>query len=374
MQINCDGKVYNPLGGGSYVFEKDIVNFLLEKFSKDNIVISIGAQPNSSPHFGTLIVFSTAFSLARKMKEVNPKLNVKVLFEVVDTAPSETVEINGIKYQKSLKSTGKINNNFNDYMEILEYFKVIDNVDYLIRFQSEFNKQKFIYPIVKKIIEKKDEVSKILDPKYKNLRIRVACPYCGLADKNSMTTRFVGEKIYSYCPEHGEYITDIKEESRKLEYNTPVRNLVRAIAYGMHNHDESQNYQILRITGSDYAGFYQEELLYKPAALLGYPVNELPSILYTPLVLDWSGAKLSKSLYVKEGAYSDLPSYLINYGYLKQAKGIESLDVIHNITNNWIENPYLLFRNYSIYYFKKEFEEYEKSNLHQYKAKVYKKD
>lgn len=374
MNIECDGKVYNPLGGGSYVFEKDIANFLLQKFTKDNIVISIGAQPNSSPHFGTLIVFSTAFSLAKKMKEINPNLNVKVLFEVVDTAPSETVEINGVKYQRSLKNTGKINNNFNDYMEILEYFKTIDNVDYLIRFQSEFNKQPYIYPIVKKLIEKQDDISKILDPKYKNLRVRVACPCCGLADKNSSTTKFENECVYSVCPVHGEYKTDIRYESDKLEYNTPVRNLVRAIAYGMHNNDENQNYQIMRITGSDYAGFYQEELLYKPAALLGFPVNELPSILYTPLVLDWSGAKLSKSLYVKEGAYSDLPSYLINYEYLKNSKGIEALDVIHNITDNWIEKPYLLFRNYSIYYFKKEFEEYEKSNLSEHKTKVYKKD
>ena len=364
MNIECDGKVYNPLGGGSYVFEKDIVNFLLQKFTKDNIVISIGAQPNSSPHFGTLIVFSTAFSLAKKMKEINPNLNVKVLFEVVDTAPSETIEINGIKYQRSLKNTGKINNNFNDYLEILDYFKTIDNVDYLIRFQSDFNKQPYIYPIVKKLIEIQDDISKILDPKYKNLRVRVACPFCGLADKNSLTTKFIGENIYSYCPEHGEYITNIKNQSDKLEYNTPVRNLVRAIAYGMHNTDEKQEYQIMRITGSDYAGFYQEELLYKPAALLGFSVNNLPSILYTPLVLDWSGAKLSKSLYVKEGAYSDLPAYLINYEYLKNSKGIEALDVIHNITDEWIEKPYLLFRNYSIYYFKKEFEEYEKSNIH----------
>lgn len=374
MNIECDGKVYNPLGGGSYVFEKDIANFLLQKFTKDNIVISIGAQPNSSPHFGTLIVFSTAFSLAKRMKEINPNLNVKVLFEVVDTAPSETVEINGVKYQRSLKNTGKINNNFNDYMEILEYFKTIDNVDYLIRFQSEFNKQPYIYPIVKKLIEKKDDISKILDPKYKNLRVRVACPCCGLADKNSSTTKFENETVYSVCPIHGEYTTNIRNESDKLEYNTPVRNLVRAIAYGMHNNDENQNYQIMRITGSDYAGFYQEELLYKPAALLGFPVNELPSILYTPLVLDWSGAKLSKSLYVKEDAYSDLPSYLINYEYLKNSKGIEALDVIHNITDNWIEKPYLLFRNYSIYYFKKEFEEYEKSNLSEHKTKVYKKN
>lgn len=73
MIIECDDKVYNPLGGGSYVFEKDIVNFLMNKYDKDNIVISIGAQPNSSPHFGTLIVFSTAFSLANKMKELYPE-------------------------------------------------------------------------------------------------------------------------------------------------------------------------------------------------------------------------------------------------------------------------------------------------------------
>jgi hypothetical protein len=45
-----------------------------------------------------------------------------------------------------------------------------------------------------------------------------------------------------------------------------------------------------------------------------------------------------------------------------------------DITNEWIEKPYLLFRNYSIYYFKKEFEEYEKRNIHKYQTRVYKKD
>ena len=142
----------------------------------------------------------------------------------------------------------------------------------------------------------------------------------------------------------------------------------------MHNEDLTQDNQIMRITGSDYAGFYQEELLYKTSAILGYRVNKLPTILYIPLVLDWSGAKLSKSLYVKQGAYSDLPSYLINYEFLKIEKGIHALDVIHKITDNWITNPYLLFRNYSIYYFKKEFEEYEKRNLPEHKTRIYKKD
>ena len=142
----------------------------------------------------------------------------------------------------------------------------------------------------------------------------------------------------------------------------------------MHNEDQEQDYQIMRITGSDYAGFYQEELLYKPASIIKFPIEKLPAILYTPLVLDWSGAKLSNSLYVKEGAYSDLPSYLINYEYMNNNFGIEGLNIINNITNEWIEKPYLLFRNYSIYYFKKEFEECEKRNIHKHKTRVYKKD
>ena len=44
MNIECDGKVYNPLGGGSYVFEKDIANFLLQKFTKDNIVVILNTE------------------------------------------------------------------------------------------------------------------------------------------------------------------------------------------------------------------------------------------------------------------------------------------------------------------------------------------
>lgn len=142
-----------------------------------------------------------------------------------------------------------------------------------------------------------------------------------------------------------------------------MRNLIRAICYSLVNSDNESDYQIMRITGGDYAGFYQEELLYKPASILGYKGEELPSILYCPLILDWSGAKLSKSLYVKEGAYNDLPSYLINYNFMKNNYGIKGLNIINMITNNWIDNPYLLFRNYSIYYFKKEFENYEKSNF-----------
>ena len=75
--------------------------------------------------------------------------------------------------------------------------------------------------------------------------------------------------------------------------------------------------------------------------------------------LDWSGAKLSKSLYVKKGAYGDIPKRFINYSFLKEDLGFKGLDILYDIVINWINNPYMLFRHYSIYYFIKEFEKYE---------------
>ena len=133
MEFKCDYKVYHPLGGASYVFEKDLIKYINNRLHKQKIVISVGAQPNSSPHFGTLCVFSLAFSLAKKLKEYNGGLDVSILFEVVDTAPSETEIINGISYQYDLKDTEKMNKSMNDFVEILDYFSKKDNVLYQIR-------------------------------------------------------------------------------------------------------------------------------------------------------------------------------------------------------------------------------------------------
>lgn len=356
MELKCDFQVYHPLGGASYVFEHDIINYILRKSKKRKIVISVGAQPNSSPHFGTLCVFSLAFSLAKMIKETSCGKEVSVLFEVVDTAPSKTIEINGIKYQKDLKDSNKMKDSMNDFQEILDYFSKKNNISYSIRNQNAFNSQKDIKNILKNIVSKQDEIRYLLDPDNGRLRMRCTCPKCGLVDKEGINTTIENDIIKSICPEHGEYIVNYMKNSNRVEYNTPLRNLVRAILYGIVNESSGYDYEIIRITGGDYAGFYQEELLYKVASILGYKVSSLPMILYCPQILDWSGAKLSKSLYVKEGAYSDLPKYVINYSFLKEKFGIIGLDVIMNETMLWLNEPYRLFRNYSVYYFINLFE------------------
>ena len=153
MEFKCNYEVFHPLGGASYVFEKDLIKYINHKTKKDKVIISIGAQPNSSPHFGTLCVFSLAFSLAKKLKEYNSKKEISILFEVVDTAPSESLEINGIIYQIDLKGSIKMDNSMKDFKDILNYLSKKDKINYSIRNQSEFNSQKEIKEVIKRIIK-----------------------------------------------------------------------------------------------------------------------------------------------------------------------------------------------------------------------------
>ena len=357
--IKYDENVYYPLGGASYVFKTEFIKYIYSKLNKKRIKISIGAQPNSSPHLGTISVISLAFKLAKKLMEEFDDITCSVLFEVVDTAPGEKVIINNIVYQKSLKNTGKLTEFMPQFIEILDFLKAKTQIDYEIRYQSEFNSQKCIKPIVRQIVEQRKKIAKFLDPKYEKLKIRVSCPKCGLADKNSINNIYNENKIIFECPQDGKFEVDINKNPELLEYNTPLRNLIRGMAYGNINKSNEYDYEIIRVTGSDYAGFYQEELLYKVAGLLNYDVQNLPIIIYTPLITDWSGAKLSKSLYVKQNAYGYLPKHLINYENLLNEKGIEGLDKMYSIISEWVDEPYKLFRDYSVYYFIKRFEENE---------------
>lgn len=65
------------------------------------------------------------------------------------------------------------------------------------------------------------------------------------------------------------------------------------------------------VDGSDWVGI--GELMNHVLGLWGYNAKDLPTRIFTPLIEDWSGAKFSKSVYVKEGTYDYLPSYLRTY-------------------------------------------------------------
>jgi hypothetical protein len=63
-----------------------------------------------------------------------------------------------------------------------------------------------------------------------------------------------------FCPEHGEYSVDINKDSCSLEYNASLRYLVRCLIRQEDNKNTIVPYNWVMIDGSDYAGFYQEQI------------------------------------------------------------------------------------------------------------------
>jgi len=154
---------------------------------------------------------------------------------------------------------------------------------------------------------------------------------------------------------------------------------VRALALGIHTADsrnaaptalvaggreKSREWVHMRVTGADYAGMYSEQLLFGQlpdlSTALGFGAIRFPRpvIAYAPLVLDWAGSKLSKSLYVTEGAYKYLQDaglgYLLSFDEMK--KSGRDHRILFGEVARWLEDPKRLFRSFTIEYLQRVFE------------------
>lgn len=347
--IKHDHVIHNPLGGGSYIFKKNFIPHFLQYCKKKSLVIQIGAQPNSSPHIGTIATFAVAFSVAHHVQD----RDVIISLDIVDTAPSEQIIINGVTYQKSQRHTGEMENYMEDYKTLMASMQKYFGVKYRIRTQAEFLDDPKVMVAMNEILQQREELEKSFSPETGRLGLRSMCPVadCGLADKHGIHNVYQGTVIKFYCPRHGEYTVNISDrtEITRLEFNTPLRNLLRAVVFAS---DEQSDY--VRVTGADYAGYYQEQLL-----LRHIPTS--PIIIYAPLILDWSGVKISKSLYVREGGYGYLKSQGLGYylSFKEFQDKRKSLEVILKEVNSWLDDPYKLFRSYSLEYIHALFERVE---------------
>ena len=211
--------------------------------------------------------------------------------------------------------------------------------------------------IVRRVQEDRGRLGPELTPESGKLALRVACPTCGIADKHGILNEYdeVNGEIRFYYPAHGMHLVDLGnlDDVARVEFNTPLRNLVRALVYAS---DESATH--IRVTGADYAGQYQEQLLLRQwphsATYDGDSsrVKRPPIHIYAPLTVDWTGSKLSKSLYVKEGAYEYLREQ--NLGYLLSLQEIKlqgkDQKVVWDEVERWMAGQKKLFRPYSVEY------------------------
>jgi len=410
-----DGKVHNPLGAGSYIFEKvyipslvrfmdlplDESEFTSQKHATTTVIIHIGAQPNNSPHVGTIVVFALAFLIARDIKKLyegirkgditeNFKswidgIEYQVTLDLVDTAPDNKSGcfLQGVAYQRSQRHTQAYHSYLPDYEEIMQSAAdfVGGEIPYKIVTQESLTSMASIPQIIEAIVKDRKRLGDELAPVSRTLAMRCACPHpgCGLAEKHGRMNKYLVDAsgvatITFHCPYHGDHTitTSNAADVARLEFNTPLRNLVRAEAFGIHSREaaaraalaigEVRDYVHMRVTGADYAGMYSEQLLFRQLPLLsasGLGTIPTPVIAYAPLVLDWAGSKLSKSLYVKEGAYKYLQEagmgYLLSFAEMK--KSGRDHTILFGEVARWLEDPKKLFRSYTVNYLHRVFED-----------------
>ncbi|KAJ5240464.1 uncharacterized protein N7469_002055 [Penicillium citrinum] len=412
-----DGQVHDPLGGGSYAFQEDIVKPILLALSNDEnlsvhgygnskisqhcleytsqfptrpIIIHAGAQPNNSPHAGTLVVFCYAFLVAREIhnrvqateacaKHKPPFVSVEITF--IDTAPvpGHEIVLDGIKYQKSYRDVpGALAMHMADYNQILNLLSAWSGIPFTTTFQSDFFSLPNIPGILHYFISHHGRLGSQLSPKYSTLALRAACPVskCGLAEKHGRLNIYQDNcgrpitnypsatpegKITFHCPHHGPHSISISNPAdvARLEANAPARNLIRSMSQLL---DNSSHH--VRVTGADYAGMYQEMFLYRPLAgwsgTTGLAAGRTPHILYAPLIVDWSGAKLSKTLYIREGGYEAMKLFgtegLCSFAQLKRQfrdDGEEGLRRLWEEVQGWLEDSRKLFRSFSVEYLRR---------------------
>lgn len=352
--IEHDGETHHPLGSASYYFKRDLIPFIDRHCDRPRITLHIGAQPNSDPHIGNLITFTTAFALASALKEKTAR-EIRINFVFVETAPAagQDVIIKGVRYQKSLAKVGDFLLNQRAFTKVLERLSLLSGVPCDVKTQDFWRQNPKFGPVLRDIISKRSLFGPRLSPETHKLAIRAPCPLCGLAEKHGLTNQYHDDgKIIFTCPTHGEFDVNLhlSDQTQHLGLNTPLRNLVRVLLCR-----EDQDTSWILCTGADYAGFYQEQLCYRLVEQ-GREIPGFPMIFYAPLILDWSGSKLSKSLYVKEGAYKYLCEaglgYMLDANVLLDAQfGLEALFAE---VQQWVAEPYKLFRSYSVEYLHRE--------------------
>jgi hypothetical protein len=100
----------------------------------------------------------------------------------------------------------------------------------MIRKQNDFNSYRKMSEVINTIIKKREKIGSLLSPKSKVIALKVACPQCGLADKYGKKNIYEGNnKVISSCPKHGSHSLDTDKEPQKLEFNIPLRNLVKGV-------------------------------------------------------------------------------------------------------------------------------------------------
>jgi len=339
-----------------------VINYVIDDIARlsstrinncKEIVSYYGSQITSHPHLGTMVSAMCAFAVAKHISD-QYNLAPKVSFTYLENEGGIVKIVDGIKYQRMLCDDPEGKAKFDEYLDSFKemFCRFSDLSDVPVHIDSYFDLQ--AKPLARKtlldIIGKKDDILPLLTPMRNKVGIRFKCPECAYLDKHYKTLEMIDylagkmARFNSRCFEHGnhEHILSV-DNDEFVDVNGMVRNVIKEIVI-VHESNENRSYPII-IKGSDWmpTAIMVSEVLEE----LGYSYKERPQRIYTPLVLDWSGAKLSKS--DPEVGKEDSP--FVSYPEFMNQFKLEGLTKLWNEVYSWTQDTTKFYRHYTIDFF-----------------------
>ena len=322
--------------------------------------IACAMQPKAAPHFGTSVVIMTAFALAQLCHDHFGK-PATVLLDMLDNAPARTVTINDTEYTLCLshardgeRTLAEINTD--PVRQLADWAAQRAGLEYTLRTYCQIQAQPGFRHGLAEILSCPDVFTPMFSPSERRLRVRPVCPHCGLVDKTARTVQACqdsGLTLIYRCGNHGHQTARLDDPAAVIDANTPVRTVLRSLCFA---HDRAEHgTETVVLNGGDWAGAWMQRVYFDGLHQLGCSGTQVPFNIFTPQILDDSGAKLSKTIYLARGAYADIPPAWTSLRAFQDRFGSGGLDLLWDEITSWTQSPAKFFRNYTVRYLEHAF-------------------
>ncbi|MEQ1684270.1 MAG: hypothetical protein ABL916_11520 [Burkholderiaceae bacterium] len=326
---------------------------------KKRIEINSSAQPNSNPHLGTVTTLFCVFALAQRLQS-ETGLATHVVFDYLENARASLEVIGGKAYQHSL-SSARTSDGQPLYSEFLPEFERLlsfaaerSGISFRMRSYDEFQQDAVVRKLLLRCMTLGETLRPLLAPNERHLHIRFPCPACGLIEKACDTlTVEDGDPdcmvLRMICPHHGPHSRELSVGGRHyFDTGTSVRDVVKVAALGIQA--EKEGALSVMLDGSDWGGAWAWNISALGATHLGSKYAELPVRYFSPAILDATGSKFSKSVFVASNTYDYLPRELLDSASMHALHGDAIFERLWKEVLAWVSSPARFFRNYSIEY------------------------
>lgn len=346
--------VYPPVGIAHII--GGIPDLITDRMATASRVrVACAMQPKAAPHFGTGIVILSAFALARLFQDTFGK-PATVLLDMLDNAPAQTVVLGGVEYSLCLSHAADgvrtlADTNTEPVRQIAAWASAQAGIGFAVRRYSQIQAQPGFRRGLADILSRPEMFAPLFSPSGHRLRVRPVCPQCGLVDKAARTVQVRhhdGLTLAFRCGYHGDQAARLDDPAVVIDANTPIRTVLRSLCFSRDRHEHGLETVVLN--GGDWAGAWMQRVYFDGLHQLGCRGTQVPFNIFTPQILDDSGAKLSKTIYLTQGAYADIPPAWTSMQAFQDRFGAAGLDMLWDEISRWVRSPEKFFRNYTVRY------------------------